>query len=368
MKPKYDLQNPQSIPSPSLLFFREALEANLTLALGLAGGADRLRPHVKTHKTREICRMQMERGIRRFKATTLAEATMLALEEAPEVLVASPLVGPAVEVLVSLVEAYPATHFQVVCDHPDAAQDLASLSRKRGLRVSVFLDLDVGLHRTGVAPEDARTFGLFLGSLKGLDLEGIHAYDGQNHQADVESRNAAAQICYDTVMELKKDLEDSGLPIANLVLGGTPSFPFYTAKGNVQASPGTCFLQDNGYRTHFPDQPFIPAALLLARIVSINARQNSFTLDLGYKAIASDPQGVRGIFWGDEPEDALPLFQNEEHWVFRASGHGPPPVGTPVLVLPTHICPSVALHQKAWIVDSDGAVNEKWEIAARTRI
>jgi D-serine deaminase-like pyridoxal phosphate-dependent protein len=92
---------------------------------------------------------------------------------------------------------------------------------------------------------------------------------------------------------------------------------------------------------------------------------STFTLDLGYKAISADPQGVRGVIRNIDDSEAL--FQNEEHWVFRKTKGALPSVGDEAYVLPTHICPTTALHAGAHVVGGDGFSHTSWEITARNR-
>src|SRR5258707_1077751 len=94
MNPAYAIADTSSIFSPALLFYKDLIRHNLALCLEMAGGPARLRPHVKTHKTREIVRLELGAGIRKHKCATLAEAEMIAGCGAPDVLLAYPLVGP----------------------------------------------------------------------------------------------------------------------------------------------------------------------------------------------------------------------------------------------------------------------------------
>lgn len=106
-------------------------------------------------------------------------------------------------------------------------------------------------------------------------------------------------------------------------------------------SPGTCVIQDAGYRKAYPDLKFTPAAALLTRVVSRPSR-DTFTLDLGCKAVATDPQPERAEIVG--MEYARTVIQNEEHWVVRVPeehiGRHPRPSGPSCFAIPTHVCPS----------------------------
>src|SRR5438270_4438704 len=121
----YTLAEPDAVPSPALLFYPELIRQNLRRSVEVAGGPQRLRPHAKTHKTREIARLWLDLGVTKHKCATLAEAAMLADCDAPDVLVAYPLVGPNARRFAELVGEYPETHFSTVADHPDAARALA---------------------------------------------------------------------------------------------------------------------------------------------------------------------------------------------------------------------------------------------------
>ncbi len=366
MEEYYRVRNCENLFSPTLLFYEEKIRRNIAKAREIAGGPQRLWPHVKTHKTREIVLMAMENGIRQFKCATIAEAEMVAMCAAADVLLAYPLVGPNVARFLRLVDRYPATRFSSIADDPGAIRALSQAAVEHGARIDVMLDLDTGLHRTGVeAGDEAVQLYRTIAGSEGLRARGIHCYDGQNHQRDPAERAAAAEACYRTTMDLRDTLVAKKLPVETIVMGGTPTLPCYARHHDVDLSPGTCFLQDWGYISAFPDLPFEPAALLFARVVSVNAKASVFCLDLGYKAIASDPQGTRGVIWN--VEGCTPVLQNEEHWVFRVDSERLPKVGQEVYVLPTHVCPTCALHAKACVVNAENRWYAEWAVLARDR-
>src|SRR5260370_17951732 len=121
MNPEYLISDTSTIYTPALIFYKDIIRRNIAQAIAVAGGVDRLRPHVKTHKTREIVRMELDAGIRKHKVATLAEAEMVASCAAPDVLLAYPLVGPNCLRLAKLIQAYPGTRFSVVAHHPPSA-------------------------------------------------------------------------------------------------------------------------------------------------------------------------------------------------------------------------------------------------------
>src|SRR5438445_2762347 len=151
MTAPYTLAEPDAVASPALLFYPALIRRNLRRAVEVAGGPDRLRPHVKTHKTKEIVRLWLDLGVGKHKCATLAEAEMLAACGAPDVVVAYPLVGPNADRLARLAERYPETYFATLADHPDAVRALSAAVAARRQTVGVLLDVDVGQHRTGIA-------------------------------------------------------------------------------------------------------------------------------------------------------------------------------------------------------------------------
>src|SRR4029077_581550 len=152
-----------------------------------------------------------------------------------------------------------------------------------------------------------------------------------------------------------------------LVLGGTPTFPVYARMDipGMELAPGTCFLHDHGYGSRFPDlDGFVPAALLLTRVIS-RPTPSRITLDLGYKAVASDPPAGKRCTLLDVPEYE-PVLQNEEHFVIETPHAERFQPGDEVMAIPTHICPTCAMHRQATVVER-GRVIGSWDIVARDR-
>lgn len=365
MDARYFVKNVDEIPSPSLLIYRERVKENLARTLEIAGGPELLRPHVKTHKMAKIVAMQLDVGITKQKCATLFEANMLAEAGVPDVFIAYQMVGPNIGRLVNLVQRRPGTTFRTMVDTPQMAKALSAAAVSSGVTVDVLVDLDVGQHRTGIAPgPEAVALYAMLDDLPGLTPGGIHAYDGHNHQVDIEERTLACNDSLNQVRTFQAALEEKGHPVPRRIMGGSISFPCYAKAGDVETSPGTAIFWDWGYGRRYTDLPFEAGALLLSRIISIPTSTRA-TLDLGNKAIAADPAQPRGLVWNmDEVELGL---QNEEHWVMEYPDTSGLSVGAPVYVFPTHICPSSALHHYVYVIDADGHCRERWDVTARDR-
>jgi D-serine deaminase-like pyridoxal phosphate-dependent protein len=367
MEARYTIRNAADLPSPSLVFYEDLIRGNIQLAVEIAGGPERLRPHVKTHKTAEIVSMAIDAGIRKFKCATVSEAEMLAKTAAEDILLAYPLYGRNAQRFAELAARYPAARFSTLIDAEEGLENLAAIVKHMGVRIGIFLDVDVGQHRTGIEPgKEAERLYSLAATYGNLYPAGLHCYDGHNHQESVAERRAAVRGCHATMNSLRAPLLAAGIPVPEVVMGGTPTFPYHAEIPGVTLSPGTFFLQDYSYSQSFPDMGFTPAALIVTRVVSVNRARMEFCIDLGYKGLSSDPKGLRGKLL--TISDCDPVFQNEEHWVFRKNGGELPRLGDIVYVLPTHICPTVALHERAYVVDSGGDWKKQWRIIARDRV
>ncbi len=363
----YPLATPEAVATPALAFYPHLIEQNLQRMLSFVNNnPDRLCPHVKTHKTRQIAEMELKAGIRKHKCATLREAAMLAEAGAEQVLVAYPLYGPAIHRFFAIRERYPSCRFSTLVDAFEAADELSRVAEQRGSPLPVLVDVDVGMHRTGICPERAVELALTVQRLPGLEFDGFHCYDGHNKAPSVEERRKQANMVLNTALQLAEELSTHGVPTRRLVLGGTPTFPFYAAAPDprIECSPGTCVLHDLGYGGRFPDLGFTPAAVVFSRVIS-HPLPDTICLDCGYKAVAADPPPEARFRLAAIPEAEL-IGHSEEHAVVRVPSP-PPSLGTILAVLPGHICPTVAHYDTAIVIDESGQVVDRWPIAARSR-
>jgi D-serine deaminase-like pyridoxal phosphate-dependent protein len=360
----YTIRNVHEVPSPALLVYPDRVEENVARMVRLCGGPDRLRPHVKTHKLPQVIGMQLDLGIRKFKCATIAEAEMTAAAGAPDVLLAYQPVGPNVARLLALAHAYPDTTFSAIVDDEAAIATLSHAAVAAGRTLDLYLDLDCGMHRTGVTPgHEAAKLYRVIASSPGLRAAGFHVYDGHIHDTDILARTAACDKAFGPVRGLRDELTRGGVPVPTIVAGGTPTFPLHARHTDVDCSPGTSLFWEWGYTTKLPDMDFLVAALLLTRVVS-RPGGNRLCLDLGHKAVASENPHPRVQLFG--LEDATAVGHSEEHLVVETRHAARVEVGTCLYGMPWHICPTVALHSEA-IVVKDGIASERWPIAARAR-
>jgi D-serine deaminase-like pyridoxal phosphate-dependent protein len=357
--------NYTTIDSPALLVFPSLVKKNIAEMIRMAGDVNRLRPHIKTHKTAEGIRLMMDAGISKFKCATIAEAELLAMTGAKDVLLAHQPVGPKIERLQQLTIQFPHTQFSTITDHLDAAKQLGEVFAKHSQSIGVYIDINVGMNRTGIAP-DASALELYeaLIQLNGIHFMGLHVYDGQHRQADPAAREKACDETFQAVYGLMDLMESKGYSRPFIIAGGSPSFSIHAKKTDRDCSPGTNIFWDHGYGLICPEQDFTPAVHILTRVISLPAT-NRICLDLGHKAVASENELAKRVYFPDHPE-LKAVGQSEEHLVMElAPGHGFKP-GDTLIGIPYHICPTVALHETLIAIEGDNIVGE-WKVEARKR-
>jgi D-serine deaminase-like pyridoxal phosphate-dependent protein len=361
----YALEHPEEVDSPALLVYKDRVASNIQSMIRIAGDSGRLIPHVKTHKMAEIVKMQMEAGIRQFKCATIAEAEMLAGAGATQILVAYQLTGPKAARFLSLVRAYPQTEFASLADNMESASLLNDLFGKENSAARVFIDVDAGMHRTGIAPDDS-LYNLYIHieRLPHISCMGLHVYDGHVRQEDFELRRKQSESGMAEVKAIGDKITGAGYPKLMIIAGGTPTFTVHSLDRDLFCSPGTCLLWDYGYDVSLKEQPFEFAALLLTRVISKPAR-GLITTDLGHKSVAAENPISQRIFFLNL-EDYTVRSQSEEHLVLEVKDWDQIQTGDVLYGVPYHICPSVALYDEANVIEN-GKVTGTWSVAARRR-
>ena len=363
----YEIRDTSGIITPALCVFKEAVESNIRKMIEMAGSPDRLRPHCKTHKMPAVVGLLQQHGITKHKAATFAEAEMLVEAGGNDIFLAYNIVGPNIERSVEFVRRYPAVAFSVTADHAMPIRSLSAAIGKAELTIDVLLDLDTGQHRTGIAiGDDAFSLYRSVCELPGLKPGGFHVYDGHQHQKSLADRSTAVLAEWNQVIEFRDRCVAAGLPVPRIVAGGTVSFPVYAEldEPSLECSPGTCIFHDTGYGGRYLDLSFTPAAVLLTRVIS-RPTSDRVTLDLGYKAVASDPPAGQRVTFPALP-DAEQVLQNEEHLVLQTAEANRFVPGDELIAIPTHVCPTSALHRQAYVIE-DGRLTTQWDITARDR-
>ncbi len=361
----YKVQNVDEIASPALLIYPERIEENIRRMIAVAGGdANRLRPHVKTHKMAEIVKLQMKYGIQKFKCSTIAEVELVASCGAKDILLAMQPVGPAIRRLFEIKNLYPTVKFSAIADSGKIITAISDFARTNNSSMSLWLDLNIGMNRTGILPgKEALELYDLLSNSECIQLAGLHVYDGHNHEPDPVKRRNIFNECMENLNKLTDEIVKRGNSFPSVIAGGSPTFPYFAEIKNMELSPGTMVLWDQGYSESFKDMDFLHAAVLLMRIVS-KPGKNLLCFDLGTKAIASEMPHPRVKILGLENYKISSHF--EEHLVIECEESVKYNPGDVFYGIPVHICPTVARYESVSVIRNN-RYSEQWQVEARNR-
>jgi len=360
----YTLKNPEDITSPALLVYPNRIEENIIKMISIAEGTTTLRPHIKTHKTAEIVKMQQRHGIQKFKCATIAEAELLGQCEAEDVLLAMQPVGLNIERFFKLTKAYPNTQFSTLVDNTLTLSQICEFAIQEKTIVRLYLDINNGMNRTGCILND-QAINLYrtLDKHPHVSAMGFHAYDGHIHDSDLDKRREVCAKDFQPVLSFEAQLDSLGIDVPNIIAGGSPTFSLHNEYEGVETSPGTTLLWDAQYAEHFPDMDYLNAAVLLIRIIS-KPTKDILCFDLGHKSVACEMNLPRVTILG--LEDSTQISQSEEHLVVETQRAHEFEVGDCCYAIPMHICPTVAKYDELLVVQN-GEIKEAWKVSARNQ-
>lgn len=361
----YNIDDIDAIDSPALVIYRERVLENIRTLISMTDDVKRLRPHVKTHKAQEITTLLLNAGVHKFKCATIAEAEMLGLTGAPDVLLAYQPAAPKLKRFIELIQKYQKTKFSCLVDNIISAKNIARDATANNITIGVFIDLNVGMNRTGIIPgNEAIELYKTCAAIPGIQPVGLHSYDGHIRSPDIQQRTIECDDVFEAVLQMKNSLLNDGFPEPVIIGGGSPTFPIHIKRKKTECSPGTFIYWDKGYQLSCVEQSFIPAALVISRIVSLPS-DTKICLDLGHKSIASENTLDKRVFFLNAPELKF-VSQSEEHLVAEVPKSHSYKIGDVLYGLPFHICPTVALYERASVVDNNKVAAE-WKIVARDR-
>ena len=364
----YRVADPDALETPTMLLFQDLMDHNIRSVCEMVGGGQNLIAHVKTHKSEAVARKQVEVGIAGFKCATLKEMEMVLQAGAQKAILSYPQAQERkIERLCDLTSSYPDAWIATIVSTPFHLDVLATVAARRKQSLGAMLDLDAGLHRTGIGfgPDAAKLYRE-IDAHQFLQPSGFHLYDGHDNFSDVVQREAAAQRNIESLQEFQQQIESAGMPVPCVVGGGSFSFAYYARTEGMYGSPGTFIYWDTGYSTAMPDMPFRCAALILTQVVDRYPDAGTITTDLGYK-------GISGDLLVEERASLLGLgtaqlfSQDEEHGVFRIPGELPN-VGDYFLAVPGHICPTTIRYPGIHVIDKAGEVVDYYLHTARDRL
>jgi len=356
---------PDRLDTPALVIDRPRLEANIARLQGeLDARGIALRPHAKTHKSVRIGRLQIAGGARGLTVGTLGEAEVFASGGITDLFLAYPIWadGAKVERLRALCRVAP--DLRVGVDTVEGTRQLARAVADLPRELTVLVEVDPGMHRTGVgSPAEAARVAVAARDA-GLRVIGVFSHGGHGYRPGGAGAAGLDEI---TSLEAAADaLEASGIPSPVISAGATPTM--LTAAGSrvTEIRAGTYALGDRQqwFLGSIPAEGC--AAVVAATVVSEHADRT--ILDAGAKALTKDKADWLEGYGAIPAYPSLVIERvNDYHGIARVPpGVARPRIGEVVAVVPNHICPVVDLVSSFHVVNADGST-EIWPVDARGR-
>jgi Predicted amino acid aldolase or racemase len=351
------------LDTPALIVDLDILAANVTsMAENVKRAGMHLRPHIKTHKSVRIARMQLDAGAIGISVAKVGEAEVMRAGGIEDILIVYPIVGRAkLDRLAPLLSDGGVT---LVTDSLEVAEGYSQLATRLERRIPVLVEIDAGMHRVGIVPAEAAGLGSAITRLPGLEVLGLTAYAGHTH--DVTTQPEIEAVARDEVQAIgiaREGFERAGLPVEVVSAGSTITTPYLSAADGVtEARPGTYVLND--YRTLelFACTPAQMAASMLATVVSRGPGRA--VIDAGNKTLTltwTEQHGYGRL--RNRPRSTFTRL-SEEHGVLKLDpGDEDLMIGDRVEVLPIHICAWMDLQREVYGV-SLGRIREVIAIEA----
>ncbi len=356
---------PPGLDTPCLVVDLDVVESNVArMQAALDDRGVGLRPHVKTHKSVAVARLQRDAGAQGLTVGTIGEAEVLVDAGFDDIFIAYPLwaSAPKAERLGSLLDRVP---LRVGVDSSEGAARLAAAVRGRRHPLAVLVEIDSGERRTGVAPAEAAEVASAT-RRHGLEVLGIYTHGGHAY-ADPSAVDGAASDEIALLGTARDALRSAGFDAPVVSAGSTPT-AIRSAAGPVsEERPGTYVFNDRqqvGLRGAPPDG----VALVVAATVVSTAIPGQVVIDAGGKTLAKDrPAWAEGFGYLPAYPDATIVRTYDYHGVVAVpDGSRRPRLGETVAIVPNHVCPVVNLADSFLVVRS-GRMVDRWPVDARGR-
>ena len=354
------------VDTPALLLDLDAFERNLdTLNRTLKGTPVRVRPHAKSHKCAQIALAQIARGAVGVCCQKVSEAEALVRGGVQDVLIANEVVGAPK--LARLAELARQARMGVCVDDLNNVDDLRQAASRAGVRLDVYVEVDVGAGRCGVAPgEPVLRLAQAIARASSLRFGGLHAYHGAaQHRRTPQERRSAIAEAVGKVRATVELLEANGIEVPIVTGAGTGTYLLEAGSGVYnEIQPGSYVFMDADYGRNLgedglPVHEFEQSLFILATVMSHPVAERA-VVDVGLKAhsVDSGMPSVVGV------SGAEYLKASDEHGVIALRGPGRVELGQKIRLIPGHCDPTVNLYD--WLVCyRRDRVEAIWPISAR---
>ena len=345
------------IDTPSIIVDLNIAQENINKMQDFANKNDvSMRPHSKTNKSPYWAKKQIEAGAIGICCAKLGEAEMMADGGIKEILIPNQIVTE--QKISRLVEVNKKSKVMVAVENKENVDNLSNQFEKNSMKLSVIIEVNVGMDRCGVELDEIVDFAQFIIDKPGLEFEGIMGYEGHTvNIGNFEDRVNETTKAMDKLINAKTILEDNGIAVNIVSASGTGTYNI-TSKipGITELQCGSYIFMDGNYLKVFDD--FQPALSVLCTVVS--RRDNRIVIDCGLKSISMD-QGLPEVVY---PKGVKLISLSEEHCKCEIEGDVDLKVGDKVFVRPMHSDTTINLHEN-YFVHRDGVFDEKVEIVGR---
>lgn len=355
----------QQLDTPALCIDLDALEANIDAMMGHCrrAGVD-WRPHSKCHKSPHLAHKLVEAGAIGVTCAKLGEAEVMAAAGIRDLLIANMIVGPLK--VARLVELCRIADPIVCVDAFEQAEPMSRALAKAGLSARVILEVDIGLHRVGIAPgEPALELAQRVAALPGLRFAGIMGYEGHTLLVnDREQKAAQIRESLDWLGSTKELLERNGLKCEIVSAGGTGSFEFavdHPAVTEIQAGGG--IFMDEFYRNCCHVDGLKQSLTVLCTVTSRPAPERAI-LDAGRKTMNLELQMPKPV---NLPGAEL-MYLSAEHGALKLDASTPPvKIGDRIEFIPGYGDLTTVLHDQFFVFRGD-RLEAVWPLVGRGRL
>ncbi len=352
-----------TVDTPALLLDLAAFERNVARMHAAVRAAGLfLRPHAKAHKTPAIALAQIAAGAVGICCQKISEALPFIDAGVTDIHISNEVGSPQKAAL--LAEAALHARMSVCVDHESQVEMLAQATAANGTRLDVFIEIDIGQNRCGVAgaPEVLRLLDQ-LAPHRQLRFAGLQAYQGRvQHLRGHAERFDAARRASDRAAAVVAALMAQGVRCETVTGGGTGSVEFDLQSGvytEMQAGSYIGMDMDYGLNEYAGELRFEHALFLASRVMSVGDGSRA-VVDAGLKSLAVD-SGLPTV-WGRELD--YTVISDEHGTVMPRAGTPMPALGELLLLVPGHCDPTFNLHDEL-IAFRDDRVEAIWPIAAR---
>jgi D-serine deaminase-like pyridoxal phosphate-dependent protein len=356
----------ESLDTPSMIVDLNVMEQNISKLMNLLKPMGvNIRPHLKTTKSPILAKKLIAAGAKGGCVAKLSEAEVMAAEGVDDLLITCEIIGPAkVSRLVELFRKYPKIQMVVDSEVGATAINDALAASRIGTPIQTLIDLDVGLHRTGIAPDLALPLAKHISTLSHLKLIGVQGYEG--HLQHVHGREARERECRASMAILAGTasmLQEKGYDIKVVTTGGTGTAEFCaTTPGITEVQPGSFIFMDSDYRNAVGSF-FAHSLTVLSTVISKSASEKRVTIDAGLKSLTTDsgfaePKDMPGVTYTPAGD--------EQGWLSWEDGPDIS-IGARIEMIPSHIDPTVNLHD-FYYAYRKGVIEEIWPVGTRGKV